>query len=151
MKERLLQLLEKERISSAEFADRIGVQRSNVSHILNGRNNPGFSFIQKVLESFPRVNPRWLITGEGIMESGVQPTSKLVEKDLFSIPEPVVNEPLHIPFNETLQPKEQRVERTEYQSPARKIKPESSTKTIIKVLFFYDDNTFEDFSPTNKI
>jgi len=151
MKERLTQLLEKERITSAEFADRIGVQRSNVSHILNGRNNPGFSFIQKVLETFPRVNSRWLITGEGNMESTSQFNPKIVEKDLFSTSDPVINEQVSRSkvANEPI--KEQRIEMVENQVLARNIKPVSTTKNIVRVLFFYDDNTFEDFSPTDKI
>lgn len=67
MKDRILKFIDSEKLTAAEFADKIGVQRSNVSHVLNGRNNPGFGFIQKVLESFPSINSRWLITGEGDM------------------------------------------------------------------------------------
>jgi transcriptional regulator with XRE-family HTH domain len=151
MKERLIQLLEKEHITSAEFADRIGVQRSNVSHILNGRNNPGFSFIQKVLETFPRVNSRWLITGEGNMESAGQLNPKVVEKDLFSTGEPVINETISKSKVVTELPKEHRIEKVDNQIPARNIKQVSTAKNIVRVLFFYDDNTFEDFSPTDKI
>ena len=151
MKERLIQLLEKEKISSAEFADRVGVQRSNVSHILNGRNNPGFSFIQKVLETFPKVNSRWLITGEGTMESSGQIAPKIIEKDLFSPIEQLNHEPVLKSRIESEPVREQRVEKTEPQPQIRKIRQESSSKTIVRVLLFYDDNTFEDFSPTDKI
>ena len=67
MKDRILQFLESERISPAEFADKIGVQRSSMSHILNGRNYPSASFIQKMLQVYPLVNSRWLMIGEGPM------------------------------------------------------------------------------------
>ena len=48
MKDRITEFLASEGISPAEFADKIGVQRSSVSHVLNGRNYPSASFIQKM-------------------------------------------------------------------------------------------------------
>jgi len=72
MKDRILQFLESEKISTAEFADKIGVQRSSMSNILNGRNYPSASFIQKMLQSYPLLDSRWLMIGVGSMnlESG---------------------------------------------------------------------------------
>ena len=67
MKDRIIQFLSAEHISPAEFADKIGVQRSSMSHILNGRNYPSASFLQKMLQVYPLVNPRWLMIGEGQM------------------------------------------------------------------------------------
>ncbi len=72
MKDRILQFLESEKISPAEFADKIGVQRSSMSHILNGRNYPSASFIQKMLQAYPLVNSRWLMIGDGMMNEGSQ-------------------------------------------------------------------------------
>ena len=76
MKERLLKFLNSEQLSSARFAEIIGVQPSSVSHILSGRNNPGFEFIQKILSSYPSLNAEWLILGKGnmIKNTGVQGT-----------------------------------------------------------------------------
>lgn len=71
MKDRILQFLSAEKISPAEFADKIGVQRSSMSHILNGRNYPSASFIQKMLHAYPAVNSRWLMIGEGSMNTGL--------------------------------------------------------------------------------
>lgn len=67
MKDRITQLLSREGISPAEFADKIGVQRSSISHVLNGRNYPSASFIQKILVSYKTLSPRWLLLGEGSM------------------------------------------------------------------------------------
>ncbi len=50
-------------LTPSSFADEIGVKRSNVSHILSGRNKPGFDFLEKLLVRFPKVNAHWLITG----------------------------------------------------------------------------------------
>ncbi len=52
-------------VSPSLFADKIGVQRSSVSHILNGRNRPSLDFIMKVIQTFPEVNIYWLLNGKG--------------------------------------------------------------------------------------
>ena len=54
-----------EGLSPSQFADKLGVQRSGVSHLLSGRNKPSFEFINKMLVTFPKINPDWLITGNG--------------------------------------------------------------------------------------
>jgi len=51
--------------SGASFAEKIGVQRSSISHILSGRNKPSLEFILKTLSCFPEVEWYWLINGEG--------------------------------------------------------------------------------------
>lgn len=67
MKDRIKHFIETKGISAGEFADVIDVQRSNISHILNGRNKPSASFIEKLLNAFPDLNARWLMTGNGEM------------------------------------------------------------------------------------
>lgn len=54
-------------LSPAQFADRIGIQRSGLSHILAGRNNPSLDFVLKVLAAFPEISPSWLLQGKGEM------------------------------------------------------------------------------------
>ncbi|MCF0173509.1 MAG: helix-turn-helix transcriptional regulator, partial [Bacteroidales bacterium] len=65
MEERLKLFLAMEGISPAILADRLGVQRSNISHLLAGRNKPSFEFINKLLVEYPKINPDWLILGKG--------------------------------------------------------------------------------------
>ncbi|WP_313790934.1 helix-turn-helix transcriptional regulator [Allomuricauda sp. SCSIO 65647] len=52
-------------LSPSTFADKIGVQRSSVSHLLNGRNRPSLDFVMKVIKTFPEVNLYWLLNGKG--------------------------------------------------------------------------------------
>ncbi len=54
-------------ITAGELATLLEVQRSNISHVLNGRNMPGAAFIEKLLLSFPEMDARWLLTGQGEM------------------------------------------------------------------------------------
>ena len=51
--------------SGASFAEKIGVQRSSISHILSGRNKPSLEFILKILSYFREVELYWLINGKG--------------------------------------------------------------------------------------
>ena len=39
-------------LTSSSFADKIGVPRSSISHVLSGRNNPSLDLIIKILQSF---------------------------------------------------------------------------------------------------
>ena len=63
IQDRLQIIMKTHRLTAASFADKIGVQRSGLSHIMSGRNKPSLDFIQKTLAAFPRVNGDWLITG----------------------------------------------------------------------------------------
>ena len=65
MNTRLQQFLELEDLSPARLADLLGVQRSGVSHILSGRNKPGYEFLHKLLTRFPSISADWLLTGKG--------------------------------------------------------------------------------------
>ncbi|MGB3149848.1 MAG: helix-turn-helix transcriptional regulator [Maribacter sp.] len=67
--ERLGKILEHYEISAAVFADKINVQRSSLSHLLNGRNKPSLDFVIKVNRTFPEVDLYWLLYGKGIFPS----------------------------------------------------------------------------------
>lgn len=62
---RLEFLLENLDYTASAFADKIGVQRSSLSHLLSGRNKPSLDFILKVDEAFPELNLKWLLKGDG--------------------------------------------------------------------------------------
>lgn len=64
IQERLQLVLKMHNLTPSSFADQIGVQRSNISHVLSGRNKPSLDFLEKILLNFPRVNAHWLVTGE---------------------------------------------------------------------------------------
>ncbi len=50
--------------NSSSFADAIGMNRSTLSHILNGRNKPSLEFLERVITTFPKVDAHWLVTGK---------------------------------------------------------------------------------------
>jgi transcriptional regulator with XRE-family HTH domain len=67
MKDRLHQFIKSEGLTLSKFAEAMDIGAPNVSHLLSGRNNPGYEFIAKMLTRFPKVNPDWLLLGKGQM------------------------------------------------------------------------------------
>ena len=51
--------------SASSFAEKIGVQRSSISHILSGRNKPSLDFVLKVLSVYQEVELYWFLNGKG--------------------------------------------------------------------------------------
>jgi len=66
---RLEKILSFYNLSASSFADKIGVQRSSISHLLTGRNKPSLEFVMKVVTSYPEVNLYWLLNGKGTFPS----------------------------------------------------------------------------------
>ncbi len=64
IQERLQLILKMHNLTPSAFADKLGVQRSNVSHVISGRNKPSLDFLEKIILNFPRVNAHWLLTGQ---------------------------------------------------------------------------------------
>ncbi len=75
MQDRILKFLKDKNLSSSKFASVIGVQPSGVSHILSGRNKPGFDFIIKILSRYPELNADWLLLGKGKMYKEMRQSS----------------------------------------------------------------------------
>lgn len=130
-------------ISSSELADTIGVQRSNVTHVLHGRNKPSFQFIAKLLETYPEMNAKWLIMGTGnMLEHG-----QIDQQQLF--PEDVKQE---IPKQPEAKTTNKATEVTTPQIPIQHIEPENSlapkAKEIERIVVFYTDQTFKEYGPS---
>ncbi len=61
MREKLLDLMKSEGLKPSQLAELLGVNPAGISHILAGRNKPGFDLLQKILRRFPQINPDWLL------------------------------------------------------------------------------------------
>ena len=66
---RLQKIIDYYNESASSFAEKIGVQRSSISHILSGRNKPSLDFILKILSAYPEVDLYWLFNGKGVFPS----------------------------------------------------------------------------------
>ncbi|NMH88201.1 helix-turn-helix domain-containing protein [Flavivirga algicola] len=105
--------------SASSFAEKIGVQRSSISHILSGRNKPSLDFILKTLSAFPEVDLYWLLNGKGEFPKD-RPAPITRETDLFSVSESI---------------KEQ------IKTP----KKSNNDKEIERIVIFYTDGSFKNF------
>lgn len=148
MKERILMIMEKEGLTSSRFAEAIGIQRSAMSHIISGRNNPSLDVVTKILERFPYIDSDWLLLGKGNMcKSNENEISDPTLFDENSINPPRVQ-------METEYRKETGVQKSVYNNklPEKEkiILQEKSAKNISKIMVFYSDNTFDTFIPEKK-
>ena len=62
--DRLKKILKDNNLSASQFAKKINVQRSSVSHILGMRNKPSLDFIVKISNNFKDISLDWLINGD---------------------------------------------------------------------------------------
>lgn len=67
MTDKLELILKTKDLSASQLADETGIQRSIMSHVMNGRNKASLDFIQRILKRFPDINPDWLLFGKGTM------------------------------------------------------------------------------------
>lgn len=67
MVDRVKQVMEYYEETPASFSEKLGVNRSNLTHLFSGRNQPSLDFAKKVLKAFPEVSTEWLIMGVGKM------------------------------------------------------------------------------------
>ena len=140
---RLEIILEYYALNASSFADKIGVQRSSMSHLLSGRNKPSLDFVMKIMEVFPEVDLYWILNGTGsfpknneeILETTKTPAStsaneKLTPGDLFS--------------------------EINYEAGKTEMKIASETKNqnliseeseIEKIVIFYKNGTFKAYNP----
>ena len=75
--------MEHHQLSATLFADKIGVQRSSISHILSGRNKPSLDFVLKVTSQFTDVDIHWLLKGKGVFPKVEEPASSSTPSSLF--------------------------------------------------------------------
>ena len=151
MKDRIIQIMQKEEMTAAQFAERIGLSPSSLSHILNGRNNPSLDVVMKIHKAGNYVNLPWLIYGEGKMEGQLEPPKQddssisgisLFDESAFFTTDGTDERenrkemPLKQPV---FTPKEIVREEVKYiEKPARK---------ITEIRIFFDNGTYETFRP----
>ena len=113
-------------ITVSAFADQIGVQRSSISHLLNGRNRPSLDFVMKLIEAYPEVDLYWLLKEEGVFPH----TPQRLEEAAPEIKPP------------------QGKERAKRQDPLP-VAPEKDRQggptDLVNIVVFYGDGTFRSF------
>ena len=112
-------------LTARQFAAEIHVQPGTISNMMAGRNNPSLEVMKRIMDRYPTLNPEGLIAGRGEMwrtEPGKEP-------GLFDAQAPDPQDK-----SSHIKPKE------EPQVPA------APPKSISRIVVYYTDNTFEEFS-----
>lgn len=157
MEDRIRKFMEFKGISPSELADSIGVQRSNVTHVLKARNKPSFQFIEKLLQIYPDLNAKWLLLGVGNMLESPAKSRTLFDQ----LTEPVVSQAPPKPEKQEekrsaddapaeveevvnpIPPVEKRIAENELQDQFF-----SSEKPIERLIVFFKDQTFKVYHPS---
>ena len=162
---RVIKIKQNYKLTQAEFADRINVQRSSVSHMVNGRNKASADLVIRILEAFPQISAEWIMRGEGEM------FKKDKEEELFDTPSEVKLNTQKKTFDEktkvetpalNFEEQTQNSKQEELENKNKESEPQNTEnnkkiippfnvnaqgKEIVRVIIFYSDKTFVDFKP----
>ena len=134
-------------LTASAFADKIGVQRSSLSHLLSGRNKPSLEFVLKISDVFPEVDLYWLLLDKGefpkegdsdntITEILNKPSTSTIETNLFDQTE--IQEESFSKENKT----EAEISKSiEYINS----KVNQIDVAVEKIVVFYNDGTFKQY------
>ena len=123
IQERIKMIMKMNNLTASSFAEKIGVQRSSISHILSGRNKPSIDFLEKTLKTFPKVNGDWLIMGK------VHQTAEKREEQKTT------------DTKEVIKPSEKENKESTNDSAS------NMDKKIERIIVFYRDGTFVETKP----
>lgn len=154
-------------ISSTQFADSCGIPRPSLSQILGGRNKKiSDEVIAKIHDAYPRLSVMWLLFGEGEMltspniefsapqtapKYGFEPQSQpsvagVFDDDpdsLFATDRQGTGDTLMFGDEE---PAADPVEVKNIAPPTVQI-PADGSKSIVNIMVFYSDNSYQSFVP----
>lgn len=132
MKDRINQIIEYKSLTPSRFADIIGIQRSRISHIMSGRNNASIDVVTRIIEKFPEIDLKWLMTGEGQMSSS--------DNGLFGSEEDILQSEDIVSYHTS-------PSKPEPVPQQQKSLFTSSSKKIERIIVFYNDGSFKEFRP----
>lgn len=159
MVERLREYMKYQNLLPSQLADKAGLPRSSFSQIMGGRlKKINSDIIKKLHEAFPDLSISWLIFGEGNMivtgekSSSMeerQPTMEFKDDSEVFPTESQVGCKDAKDFELTEDENEaSRPEKTPSDVPQKAVAMEMPQgRHIVKIMVFYDDNTFESFLP----
>lgn len=158
MKERLERILRRYKLNQKEFAEKVGINKSTLSHIFskNGRGgNLSQSTLEKIVYTFPDINMNWLRDGMGEM---LRSNAAMVSQTTIDFNDKQVQEPVKAaieePFvnNESEQKAvengiDNEIEHSNIERLNKLPLQEFNEKKIRRIVIFYTDNTFTDYLP----
>lgn len=184
MKNRIQQLMQVQHMNQQAFSNFTGISTATLSNILNGKTNPTMGQVSALMKTFPTLDSRWLLFGEGEMFVSDRATSKNPDAaadgnqgsigqqgttdkmaehtnpanhpvDLFSVGHNSINSNTHQSANNSQHSPSSVSSRQQYghahqqygssQYPQMQIN--STSRRITEIRVYYDDQTWESFTP----
>jgi DNA-binding XRE family transcriptional regulator len=131
-------------LNASSFADKIGVQRSSMSHLLSGRNKPSLDFILKIIDFFPDVDLYWILNGTGVFPKNSEIIEDLNQNTAVSnLKTPT---PIDL-FSEIPVPLESDMTLSKSKQIEASAENEKNDE-IEKIVFFYKNGSFKIYSPS---
>lgn len=170
MKDRIDKMMRRYGLNQSQFAQKVGIPKSAMSHIFS-KNGRGGHFSQQTLDriiyAFPDINMSWLRDGIGEMLSSnavKQPTLNFSPSEPATVKRPTIETPKAI----TTETKNKSMPKFQYQHSSdieskndnsseekaglsntiiEDLESHSQGKKIKRIVIFYDDNTFTHYLP----
>ena len=134
--DRIAHLISEYGLTNADFAKKLGVPASSITHLTSKRNKPGLGFIQSLLNVYKDIDANWLLTGVRSSRSMARSLQdEGVEQNLFSTFEPENS-------SDSIEKKEE-PQKNDVFLPPKDIQP----KKVEKIVTFYSDKTFTEYFP----
>ncbi|MEG2770915.1 MAG: helix-turn-helix transcriptional regulator [Alistipes sp.] len=147
MRDKLLNLMKSEGLTSSRFAEMLEVQPSGISHILSGRNKPGFDLLQKILKRFPKINPDWLLLdSEQMYRDNSVPSSDPQQSSATLFSRAAENSNNH-QRNDSKTTAPTDSSDTELSTSINSTVQQSAASTVARIIVLYTDHSFESFTP----
>jgi len=175
-KDRIAEIMRYKGMLAKNFCEITGINPASLSHILNGKTKASLPVLKNIVDTFPDLNPLWVLLGEGQMLLKPDDTTEEAEDnpgaDLFvdnqtlnsvSAPSVSTTEPPilerrqgELPFDFTDSPVASQV--TQRNPQIQKTQPtpqpvkevvkiiEKKPRKIVEIRIFYDDGTYETFN-----
>lgn len=139
IKDRLAHILRAKNLTATQFADKMQIQPSNVSHLLSGRNKPSLDFLMKLKEVFPEYNFDWIILGKKPITTN-EPTlfGKENVDDAIELPHNIDDEVAEKEAFQIEMPKIVQVEEA-----VNGIRGTRDANGLKQIIYVYEDHTFE--------
>lgn len=154
MHNRLKQFLAAENVTQAQFANTIGVGKANISHVLAGRNKPGYDFIKAIMLGYPHLNINWLLLGTGKMYDMAQPVKEKQPSNealLFDNEDlPLfMDEPYDVPISEEQDDTQPVIEQnikafTSIKETVNNTQVAVKQRKVSKIIVLFDDGSFQE-------
>ncbi|MBQ9357326.1 MAG: helix-turn-helix transcriptional regulator [Prevotella sp.] len=163
MKDRIRLVMESQHMTQQVFAEFIGTTSATLSGIFNDRTRPTLSIVELIKKKLPAVSTDWLLFGTGDMyqqagtpvatggQRHTAPQNATAPRQVETVLD--FGDDSQAPLPASVPPvaygSAMRVGKQEYIPEYQKV-PEKPPRRVTEIRVYYDDQTWESFTPSKK-